>query len=358
MKPTIDFFLLGLDHPSVNAWFSGVYQSFFTALEEQGWRVTYSDAKPNRSANLLVVPLGGGQDQSSARAMQDFSGPVILYIGAALYWFRKGFLERWRDEILFTYGFDVSTFSPKAFSELNIPYYHFPFGSNPTVMRPLNLPKLYDVIFVGNAGSGFGRHKYAQALMKAAGKRKILFIGPGWERYGFPSQSIAWGDFLNIIYNLAHICVNICNDQQKLGADSRLDANNRLFDLAMAGCFQVSNAPQVVRCYFDAAEVVAVDPPDEWVSAIMYFLDHPSEMEPFRIAARKRALEEHTWQHRAKMFLEMIESHLPTWRECRPATSHWKKMIRMRDVTLPPYGLREGMAKLKRRILRKSQPLT
>jgi hypothetical protein len=347
---TINFFKFGLDHPAVNAWFRGMYFSFFKALEEDGCCVTYTDVKPNSKADVLIVPMGGGQDQASARAMQEFGGPVVLYVGAADYWFRRGFLERWRDRILFIYGMDCSEFSEKTFAELGFTYYHIPFASNPDVMRPLGLPKLYDVAFVGNAGSGSGRHRYMAPLLRAMNDHKVLLVGPGWERYGFPSQSIAWGEMLNIIYNLAHICINILNDEQQKGFDKRLDANNRLFDLAMAGCFQISNATQLVRCYFDESEVLAVDPPEEWVSTILYYLKHPLEAEPYRQAARKRALEEHTWKQRAEQFSLAIRENLSVWQPSRPRITGWNRAIQLRDTILPPYGLREGVDKLKRKM--------
>lgn len=308
----IAFFRLGLDSPTVNAWFQGVYRSFFEALEELGCRVSYGDATPPWDADVLVVPVGGGQDESSDQAIRAFGGPVVLYVGSADYWFARGFLERWRDRILLAYGTDLSEYSLRAFDELGVSYYHLPFASNPKVMRPLGLPKLYDVVFVGSADSGTGRHHYVELLSRVAGDCRLLFLGSGWERYGFPCQSIAWGDLLNVVYNLAHVCINISNDEQKV-ADRRLDANNRLFDLAMAGCFQVSNAPQVVRRYFDETEVVAVDPPDQWVSVILDYLECPEKAEPFRTAALRRALAEHTWQHRAKQLLELIEAHRAAW---------------------------------------------
>lgn len=356
MPLTIDFFLLGLNHPAVNAWFRGMYDSFFDALRDLGCHVTYSDNEPNISADVLVVPTGGGQDKSSARAMQTFKGPVILYVGAAGDWLRKGFIERWHDRILFVYGFDESDFSPTVFSNLGIQYYCIPFASNPDVMKPLNLPKVYDVLFVGNAGSGIGRHNYAEPLIRTLKNYNLQFIGPGWEHCGFPSQSIAWGNTLNILYNLSKICINISNDQEKAGKEKRLDANNRLFDLAMAGCFQISNAPQIVRHYFDESEVIAIDPPDEWVDTIRYYLAHPSEMESFRVAARQRALTEHTWGNRAEKFLEFINNHLPGWRETHVGSSYFRKLTRLRDTSLPPYGLSEAMAKAGRhmdRILRR-----
>ena len=349
----IDFFKLGLNQPTVDTRFRLMYNSFFHALEELGCCVTYCESKPNKDANVLVVPLGDGQDKSSALAMGVFGGPIILYSSPAAEWFRRGFLNRWRDRILFAYGFDVSEFSASMYARLGIPYYHLPFASTPSVMRPLGLQKMYDVAFVGSAGSGTGRHSYIGPLMRAIRSRKVLLIGPGWEAYGFPPQFIAWGDLLNIVYNVTHICINISNDEEKIGPDRRLDANNRLFDLAMAGCFQISNAPQVVRCYFDETEVVAVDPPDEWVAKIMYYLDHPSETEVFCVAARSRALAEHTWQHRAKQFLKMIQNHLPAWQESRTKTSQWVKIARQCDTILSPYGVHKAISKLQRKLKRR-----
>jgi len=345
----IDFFKLGLNDPTINAWFGGMYRSFFDALRELGCHVTYSDKTPNMNADVLVVPTGGGQDKSTAKAMKQFGGPVILNVGAAAYWYRKNFLDRWHDQILFAYGTDCSDYSPRMFEESGIPYYHFPFASTPKVMRPLALPKIYDVVFVGNAASGIGRHNYVEPLMKVINTERVLLIGPGWERYGFPSQSIAWGELLNIIYNLSNVCINISNDEQKEGSAKRLDANNRLFDLAMAGCFQISNAPQVVRKYFRDSEVVAADSPGEWVENILYYVAHPDETEPFRVAARKQALAEHTWKHRGIQFITMIETRLSDFKNSDAKAFSLKKMFRIRDTHLPPYGLKEFIEKVRRR---------
>jgi hypothetical protein len=352
MTLTIDFFILGFKHPYLNAWFGGMYHSFFEALEEAGCHVTYSSQKPNMEADVLVVQMAGIQDRTNAQAMQAFKGPVVLNVGAADFWFRRDFLDRWRDRILFAYGPDNSQFSTTAFSEKGIKYYHLPFASSSAIMRPLETSKIFDVTFVGNAHSGTGRYQYFDTLFKKLADRKILLVGPGWERYGFPRQTIVWGELLNAVYNLSHVCINISNDNQKEGPTRRLDANNRLFDLAMAGCFQVSNAPQVVRQYFDEKQVVAVDPVDEWVETILHYLDHPEETEPYRLAARQRALAEHTWNHRAEKFLSMIELHLPEWKSSRKPGSLWTDAVRLRDTMLPPYGIVEAYAKARRKVKR------
>lgn len=349
MNLSINFYKLGLDHHDINAWFRGMYLSFFDSLEMLGCKVIYDELKPNNNADVLVVPLGGGQDRSSAQAMKSFKGPVIINIGSADYWFRKGFLERWKNQILFAYGTDGSENSKAKFLDLGIRYYNIPFGSNSDIMKPLDINKLYDVIFVGNAQSGKGRDKYIKLLMKEIKNNyKIMFIGPGWEQYGFPSQSIAWGDVLNIFYNLSHICINLLNDEQK-NIGKRLDSNNRLFDLAMAGAFQISNAPQVIKSYFNEKEVIAIDKPEEWVSKIIYYLNHKEEMESFRLAARKRALIEHTWENRANLFVKAIENEFINWRKRNSSRLIINNILKIRDIYLPPYNINYGINKIKKR---------
>ena len=328
----IGFHQFGLNKPTINSWFGGMYRSLFKALEDLGCHVSYTDDEPEKDIDILVLPMGGGQDKSSMKAMMKYDGPVILNIGAAGYWFREGLLNRWKERILFLYGTDLSEHSFRMAQMVGLPYHNMAFGSNPEIMRPLNLPKLYDAVFVGNADSGVGRHRYTKLLLEELQDRNILFVGSGWEKYGFPFQTIAWGELLNIIYNLSNICLNISNDEQK-DADSipRMDANNRLFDLAMAGCFQISNAPQLVRHYFDDSEVVAIDSPKEWVSAIRYYLDNPEETHSFRMAAHKRALVDHDWKNRAKNFICEIEIQLIRRKEIPVKIPGWKKALRLRD---------------------------
>ena len=354
----IDFWKLGLDEPRLKAWFGGMYESFFHALECAGAKVTLSRLAPNKEADVLVIPVGGGHDKVSARAMGSFGEPIILYVPPASAWFRRGFLERWREYILFTYGTDCSDLTPQSYRTLGIDYYHLPMASDPEIMRPLDLPRQYDVVFVGNPRSGSGRHRYVSVLMEAAQNRRVLLVGPGWERYGYPYQCVAWGDLLNLIYNTALVCVNIMNDEQRVGSHYRLDANNRLFDLAMAGRFQISNAPEVVRRYFDDSEVLAFDTPEEWVAAILYHLDHPSQTDSYRVAARSRALAEHTWDHRATRFMKLVRSSLDDWRKEPRTTSLLLSAVRYRDTTLPPHGVTEMVCRVGSRLLGRIRRLT
>lgn len=307
----IGFYKLGLDNPKIKTMFGGMYKNFFNAITRQGYEAIYiKEIKDINSVDILVLPMGGGQDQKSCRAMFRFKGKIILYTPPASKWFRAPFLKRWKGKILFVYSVDSSKFSKNQYNSLGITYHCLPFASEEEIFKPLDVPKLYDVVFVANALSGTGRYKYINQLMHKANEKnwRILLLGLNWEQYDFPLQLIAHGDLLNIIYNSAKICINLSNDEEKLGENICLDANNRLFDLAMAGCFQISNAPQVVRKYFSENEVIAIDNPTKWVDKIEYYLKHKDKRKKISKNARLKAIAEHTWNIRARTFIKAINA--------------------------------------------------
>lgn len=345
------FYKLGLNHPDIRTWFQGMYYSFLKYLEKAGVESVIASSLPLPKADFLVVPIGGGQDGDSARAMESFSGPVILYTCAVDSWNRVGFLERWRDKIAFAYGADSSVQTRKLYEQLDINYLHLPFGSDPEIMHPIDLPKQLDVLFVGNANSGSGRNKYVKALLSKLSNYRIMLIGPGWEEFGYPRQSVAWGPLLNVLYNMSYVCINIINDEQKAGKNIRLDSNNRLFDIAMAGCLQISNAPVVVREYFTDSEVISSDDINVWVELIEYYLNHPEEAIPIKEAARAKAISEHSWKVRVECFCLEIskaaeEIQLSDFNNCSLLT----RISRKRDTLLPPYSFKEFCNKALKRL--------
>ena len=95
MALTINFFKFGLDNLEINTKFGGMYRGFFTSIRELGHEVNWVNNKSHKKADLLVVPVGGGQERNSAKAIKKFNGPIILYVPSAKEWFSKPFLKRW-----------------------------------------------------------------------------------------------------------------------------------------------------------------------------------------------------------------------------------------------------------------------
>jgi Uncharacterized protein conserved in bacteria len=321
-----------------------MYSSFIKAIEQQNVSVTLTTDLDKIDGDILVLLIGGGWEPYAAKAMHVFKGPVILYVHHAYICFYKSFLKRWNSRILFAYSTDFANLSYNKYASVNIPYYHVPFASDEQIFYPLPLEKRYDIVFLGNGNSGYGRERYISLLIDYVKKHnlEILLAGSGWEKYGYPYQIIAHGKLLNIVYNLSKICVNIHNDRQYLGIDLEMDANNRVFDLAMAQCCQISNGEQMIVKYFDKDEVVTADDPQEWINKVDYYLNHPEERDNVSQKARQRAINEHTWHFRAKEFIDIINENYHKYASKPQRVRPFTLLMRYLDqYMLPTYRITE-----------------
>lgn len=333
-----------LKNSQSNSLFKDMYTSFFKGLEQCNFEVMLTYDIEKIEGDVLVLIIGGGYEKIAARAMHQFKGPVVLYVYNAYLTFYKSFLKRWNDRIIFAYNPDYAILNFKKYSSVGIPYFHFPFGSDESVFHPINTEKTYDIAFLGNANSGTGRDKYVRPLMKYVkeNKLKIFLAGSGWEKFGLENRTVESGSATNAIYNASKICINIHNDRQFLGENIEMDANNRLFDLAMTGCCQVSNGEKMIQKYFNKNEIAAADDPKNWLQLIDYYLNNETKRIDLGQNAHKRALEEHTWNLRAAYFKELINNNIVSFNTKAHKRSKLTMILRYFDQYLiPPYQLKE-----------------
>jgi hypothetical protein len=321
-----------------------MYSSFFKQLENKGMNVKFATELADIAGDILVVSIGGGGEPLAAKAMHKFKGPVILSVYNTYICFYKSFLKRWKSRILFAYNPDFATLNFKKYNSVGIPYYHFPFGSDQNVFKPLFVEKKYDISFLGNANSGSGREKYIKQLIDYAKSNhlNVFLAGAGWDKFGFPYRIVKHGAETNLIYNESKICLNIHNDRQYAGIDKEMDANNRLFDLAMAGCCQISNGEQMVSRYFGNDEVVTADSPEKWIKSIDFYLQNESERLAAGFKARERALTEHTWEQRAIEFIAIVNENYAGYVQRKQKINLFVTFFRYLDqFMLPPYLFKE-----------------
>jgi glycosyltransferase involved in cell wall biosynthesis len=337
----ICFYFPSLKNDQNNAIFGSMYSSFFKQLEVKGMNVKFTTDLADIEGDILVVSIGSGGEPLAAKAMHKFKGPVILSVYNAYICFYRSFLKRWKSRILFAYNPDFATLNFEKYKSVGIPYYHFPFGSDEQIFKPLIIEKKYDISFLGNANSGFGREKYIEKLIEYAQSKKlnVFLAGSGWAKFGFPYQIVNHGDETNLIYNESRICVNIHNDRQFAGIDKEMDANNRLFDLAMAGCCQISNGEQMVVKYFDKDEVVSVDNPDKWIDSIDYYLNNETERLELGLKARERAFTEHSWEKRATEFNNIINEKYSEYTQRSQKINFLVTLFRFLDQFIVPLYL-------------------
>lgn len=87
-----------------------------------------------------------------------------------------------------------------------------------------------------------------------------------------------------------------------------IDAGNcRLFEVAGAGGFQICDRKEEIKNYFEEnKEIVFFDNINELTEKINYYLENQEEAYKIGEAARKRALNEHTYEHRINEVFEII----------------------------------------------------
>ncbi len=333
----IGFYKMGLQNKKVSHIFKGMYDSFFSSISKKvGFETTYiSSRKDVSNEDIIVLPIGSGQDSDAVKIFRSFNGPVIIYVPPAMVWFRKLWLKRWRHRILFAYSTDESSYTRKKYSDILIPYITLPFGSDQNIFKSVQVEKKYDVFFAGNAMSGTGRYEYMDFLIKRSREKnwKVLLVGTGWENYGFPPKIINHGEEMNILYNSSKVCLNLSNNEQKLGEDKCLDANNRIFDLAMAGCCEISNAPLIIRKYFKENEVPAEDDPEKLGDLIDMYLNDENKRLAASTAARSSALQKHSWENRAQVFIDEINKTFPNFKDKKITRGFIFSIMRFYDQT-------------------------
>lgn len=338
---TICFYFPSLANDQNNAIFGSMYESFFNELRKQGYNVLFTTNLSEIMGDILVTSIGSGCEKTAAKAMFRFNGPVILSVYNSYICFYRSFLKRWRKRFLFAYNPDYAKLNFDKYHSVGIPYFALPFASDPNIFKPLNTPKIYDVTFLGNGNSGAGREKYIQRLVDYAQKNNlnIFLAGTGWDKYGFPYRIVKHGEETNTIYNQTKVCINIHNDRQFAGEEIEMDANNRLFDLAMAGCCQVTNGEQMISKYFSTNEVASADSPEKWIDRINQLLINTEERVKMGENARLRALTDHTWEIRATEFISYINLTYPSYQGRQQEVNPITLLLRKADQYIMPFYL-------------------
>lgn len=81
----------------------------------------------------------------------------------------------------------------------------------------------------------------------------------------------------------------------------------RDFEATMAGaCYITEKTPEVPELFEDGVEIMLYESTGELVDKAKYLLANPALRRRMRLAARARALAEHTWEHRFKMVFQRL----------------------------------------------------
>jgi spore maturation protein CgeB len=189
-----------------------------------------------------------------------------------------------------------------------------PMACDPHEHRPVELSaeekEHYgnDVVFVGSYYPG--RAEFFERLVNF----DLGIWGPGWEKLesksklrkcikGFHTPPSEW---LKIYSASKIVLVTHYQDPEK--RFPVYQASPKIFEAMACGTFTVSDNQRDVFSLFKAGEhLIRFDNPGELVEKIKHYLDHSEERERIALQGREEVLKNHTYEHRIKKLLSVVE---------------------------------------------------
>ena len=103
--------------------------------------------------------------------------------------------------------------------------------------------------------------------------------------------------------------INLCVTR-KAHTSVFASSSSRAFELASLGACIVSNPHLGIETWFEPdKEIIVIQGRDEAVERYRWLLSHESERRAMGAAARQRVLKEHTFRHRARQLIEIVQSY-------------------------------------------------
>jgi spore maturation protein CgeB len=193
---------------------------------------------------------------------------------------------------------------------------HFPYACNPAIYKKLDLPKKYDVSFVGLTAP------YRKWLIRKLKKAGINVYAAGW---GWPVGHLAQEEMIRVI-NQSKINLNLSNSKSwdvryllslissPRGLYSWLHSPKnveqmkaRPFEINGCGGFQLSHYVDGLEHYYEIGQEIAVYlDVDDLISKVKYYLAHDDEREAIASTGYQRTLAEHIYAQRFQSIFARI----------------------------------------------------
>jgi spore maturation protein CgeB len=187
------------------------------------------------------------------------------------------------------------------------------WGADPELFQPLPVEKETDVFFYGS-GDKF-RQEWMAAMIGEPSRRLpgVDFSLGGEDFRGDIGRARLSGDVPFNVFARAISASRISlNVTRRAHASVYASSTSRPFELAMTGATIVSNPHLGIERWFEPGrELVVVENAEEATAAYRELLDDPAQAEELGRAARERALDEHTFLHRARRVIELLGLGVP-----------------------------------------------
>ena len=183
------------------------------------------------------------------------------------------------------------------------------WAADPEFFAPQPVAKDVDVFFYGY-GDKF-RREWMEAMVGAPSRAlpDADFALGGRDFQGDFGRARLLGDvpFNAFAHAISAARVNLCITRRS-HASVYASSSCRPFELAASGAAIVANPYDGIERWFEpGSEILVVRDSEEAVAAYHALLDDPAQAEEMGRRARERVLDEHTYRHRARRVLELLD---------------------------------------------------
>lgn len=198
-----------------------------------------------------------------------------------------------------------NTYLSQMFGSRAMKYTPVTLAADQSKFFPMNLPRDFDVCFVGQIGAqGHGYREEDKYLFPVIDRGYKGLFGAFTYKQSYPPVHHSK---LNEAYNRTKVNFNFHYTNQKVESKtdtlSRIEINCRTFEIALGGNFHITDHPATKEYFGDSIPVVEQK---DWVDAIDYYLKNEDKRNALATEARRLALEKNTFAHRVQLILKEL----------------------------------------------------
>jgi len=183
------------------------------------------------------------------------------------------------------------------------------WGADPNFFTPLPVEKTTDVFFYGY-GDKFRREWMAELVGEPSRELADVDFSLGGHDFGGDTGAarlVGDGPFPAFPRAISAARINLCITRRS-HATVYASSSCRPFELAASGAAIVANPYNGIERWFEpGSELLVVHDAADAIAAYRDLLDDPAQAEEMGRRARERVLDEHTYAHRARRLLELLD---------------------------------------------------
>ncbi|PLR81747.1 protein CgeB [Bacillus sp. V33-4] len=223
----------------------------------------------------------------------------------------------------YDYVFTIDRSALECYQEKGHPLvFHLPLGTDPRTFAPSITPDEQDLEDICLVGYPYPeRIKLIEFLLENT-QYTLQVVGGKWdEKLGHMTKNprlkiTEWKPPQEVAhyYNNSRIILNthrphdLAENNNSMGIMNK-SINNRTFDIAACGAFQLITEELDLRTYFSAEEIISFEGNEELLEKIHFYVNHDQERKKIALKARENVLKHHTFAHRIKELTAIIQEN-------------------------------------------------